>query len=92
MQVVQPFVTQDWHALLKVSSDWVKNEPQNAESWFYLAMAEYESKDYVSAMEHCKKALNLRQDHGLVQDYLNKISARLASDNKVFEQTALLKN
>lgn len=90
MQVVQPFVAQDWKTLLQVSNAWVKTEPQTAESWFYLAMAEYETKDFEHALEHCKKALALRQDHGLVQDYLNKISAKITTDNKVFDQTALL--
>lgn len=92
MQVVQPYVAQDWKSLLQVSNAWVKTEPKNAESWFYLAMAEYETQDYAQALEHCKKALELRQDHGLVQDYLHKISAKMAADNKVFEQTALLKD
>jgi len=92
MQVVQPYVAQDWKSLLQVSNSWVKTEPQNAESWFYLAMAEYETQDYVHALEHCKKALQLRQDHALVQDYLHKVSAKMAADNKVFEQTALLKD
>ncbi len=92
MQVVQPYVNQDWKALLQVSADWVKTEPLTAESWFYLAMAEYETQDFASALAHCKKALDLRQDHGLVQEYLNKISARMAADNKVFDQTALLKD
>lgn len=92
MQVVQPYVAQDWKSLLQVSNAWVKTEPKNAESWFYLAMAEYETQDYAQALEHCKKALELRQVHGLVQDYLHKISAKMAADNKVFEQTALLKD
>ncbi len=92
MQVVQPYVTQDWKSLLQVSSVWVETEPKNAESWFYLAMAEFETQDYAHALMHCKKALQLRRDHGLVQDYLHKVSAKMASDNRVFEQTALLQD
>lgn len=90
MQVVQPYVSQDWSTLLKVSDAWVKTEPDTAESWFYLAMAEFETKDYAKAEIHFKKALALRHDHGLVVEYLNKISAKIANSNKVFEKTAAL--
>jgi hypothetical protein len=78
MQVVQPYVSHDWSTLLKVSDAWVKTEPDTAESWFYLAMAEFEKKDYEKAEIHFKKALALRHDHGLVVEYLNKISAKIA--------------
>lgn len=90
MQVVQPYVSQDWRVLLQVSNAWVETEPLTAESWFYLAVAEYETRDFESALSHFQKALELRQDHGAVQEYLRKISTQMATENKVFEQTALL--
>lgn len=90
MQVVQPYVAHDWHALLKVSDAWVKSEPETAESWFYLGLAEYETQKYAQAEEHFKKALVLNHDHVQVSAYLNRISEKTAAANVRFDQMALL--
>lgn len=90
MQVVQPYVAHDWHALLKVSDAWVKSEPETAESWFYLGLAEYETKKYAHAELHFKKALELNHDHVQVSAYLNSISEKITAANVRFDQMALL--
>jgi hypothetical protein len=90
MQVVQPYVSHDWHALLKVSDAWVKTEPATAESWFYLAMAEFETKHYDKAELHFKQALALNHDHAQVAEYLNKIYEKTAGNASSFNQMALL--
>ncbi len=81
MQVVQPYVTQEWKTLLKVATQWVKTEPYTAESWFYLAAAEFATKDYDHAEEHFKKVLALNPQHSQAVDYLGKLAEKTAKTN-----------
>ncbi|MDO9052218.1 MAG: trypsin-like peptidase domain-containing protein [Methylotenera sp.] len=90
MQVVQPFVSKDWKSLLTVSKAWVATEPDAAESWFYLAAAEYETKAYDKAEDHFKKALSLNSEHRQAIEYLNKIAEKTARANVALNQLALL--
>lgn len=73
MRVVQPYLARDWQALRKLALDWVTKEPDTPESWFYLAVAEYEGKDYEHAQAHFTKVLALHQDHRYALEYLNKL-------------------
>lgn len=90
MQVVQPYISHDWKSLLTVSREWVNAEPDTAESWFYLAMAEYETKAYDKAEEHFNKVLALNEDHRQAVEYLNKINERTAGAKATLNQLALL--
>lgn len=74
MQVVQPYLTQEWKTLLRVATQWVQNEPNTAESWFYLAAAEYATKDYGNAEQHFRKVLALNHQHSQAIDYLEKLA------------------
>ena len=92
MQVVQPYVSHDWDVLMDISDAWVKLEPNTAESWFYLAIAEFETKHYDEAEAHFKKALTLHHHDEETIAYLNKISERTAAMNVKPNQMALLSN
>lgn len=81
MQVVQPYVTQEWKTLLKVATQWVQAEPNTAESWFYLAAAEYATKDYDSAEAHFKKVLSINSQHTQAIDYLEKLAQKAVATN-----------
>ncbi|MDP3609433.1 MAG: trypsin-like peptidase domain-containing protein [Methylophilus sp.] len=78
MRVVQPYVSQEWKTLIKVASQWVQSEPNTAESWFYLATAEYATKDYAKAEEHFRKVLALNHQHVQALEYLGKLSEKMA--------------
>ena len=90
MQVVQPYVAHDWHALMNISDAWVKHEPHTAASWFYLAIAEFETKRYDKAEEHFQKALTLHHSNEEIIAYLNKLSEKTAGLNDKPNQVALL--
>jgi len=92
MQVVQPYVSHDWDVLMHISDAWVKQEPNTAESWFYLAIAEFETKHYDEAEAHFKKALTLHHHDEETIAHLNKISERTAAMNVKPNQMALLRN
>jgi serine protease Do len=74
MQVVQPYVSHDWQSLQKLSLEWVKVEPKTAESWFYLAISEYETQAYDKAEEHFNKVLVLNRNHRQAIEYLQLIA------------------
>lgn len=86
LQVVQPYVSQDWQSLQKLSLEWVKIEPNTAESWFYLAISEYETKAYDKAEEHFNKVLTLNQDHPKAIEYLQLIGEKNIGGNHVINQ------
>jgi len=90
MQVVQPYLSQEWKTLLQVATQWVQTEPNTAESWFYLAAAEYATKDYSHAEEHFKKVLALSNSHSQAIDYLAKIADKTAKLDTVSNKIALL--
>lgn len=91
MKVVQPYVAKDWKSLLAVSRAWVSTEPDAAESWFYLAAAEYETKDYDQAQKHLERVLSLNSEHSLAKEYLSKITQKTARKGAP-EQLAYLGN
>jgi tetratricopeptide (TPR) repeat protein len=66
----------------------VSHEPNTAESWLNLAIAEYETKQYELALTHFKKVMSLRNDCVLVQDYINKLTERIA--NKAMPSSQLV--
>lgn len=86
MKVVQPVLAHDWMTLKQISLSWVKDEPNNAESWTHLAMAEFETNEYAQSIAHFKKALSLHHDDDLVKGYLNKLESRLALKGEVSRQ------
>ena len=90
VQVVQPYLSQEWKTLLQVATQWVQTEPNTAESWFYLAAAEYATKDYSNATEHFKKVLALNNSHSQAIDYLAKIADKTAELDTVSNRIALL--
>ena len=90
MQVVKPYQTQEWKTLLKLALQWVQMEPDTAESWFYLAAAEYASKDFEHAEAHFKKVLALNHQHTQASDYLEKLAQKTANVNVTLRQVAWL--
>lgn len=79
MRVVTPFQKGDWDSLLLITQEWVNREPNTAESWFYLASAEYAKNDYANAEAHFLKVLSLDSSHLEAAEYLSKISAKLTN-------------
>ncbi len=63
MQVVGPYLNQDWQALEKISQAWVNRESGNAEAYYYLAYAKYNLNQQPEAMTHFDMALKLHPNH-----------------------------
>lgn len=63
MQVVGPYLNQDWQALEKISQAWVNRESGNAEAYYYLAYAKYNLNKQPEAMTHFDMVLKLHPNH-----------------------------
>jgi serine protease Do len=74
MRVVQPYITEDWQALLAIATKWTAQEPESTEAWFYLAAAEYATKNISSAEEHMHKVVAMNHEHSQAIYYLGLIA------------------
>ena len=90
MQVAHPTLKHDWKSLLSVTKAWVVGEPNAAESWFYLATAEYAVKDYAMAEAHFKKALSIDSTHADAINYLEKLTNQSSASVNFASNVAFL--
>lgn len=63
MQVLQPMQTENWVRLEAISQSWVKAEPDNAEAWYMLGLAQRNLGKLDSAGDHLNQALKLNELH-----------------------------
>jgi hypothetical protein len=75
MQVLQPYQAKDWPRLMGVAKSWVGSQPDAAESWAYLAIAELESNAFADAKVHALKALVLNAEQPVAKACLAKLKA-----------------
>lgn len=74
MKVVFPYLHKDWKGLKVIAEQWAAQEPQNTEAWFYLAAAEYETKDLTMAEQHLHRVLSMNDQHSQAFYYLGMIA------------------
>jgi len=90
MRVVQPYLTEDWASLKTVATEWTKQEPNNAEAWFYLAAAEYGNKNNLVSELYLHKAMALNSQHSLALYYLGLIAEDDGKHMEALTNIALL--
>ncbi len=90
MQVVQPYITENWGALLQIASKWTEQEPNTAESWFYLATAEYATKDFKKAEAHLQKVVAMNNQHSQAIYYLGLVAEESGKHTLALNNVALL--
>ncbi|MDX1916095.1 MAG: trypsin-like peptidase domain-containing protein [Methylophilus sp.] len=90
MKVVQPYLTEDWQALKEIANKWVQAEPNATEAWFYLAAAEYATKDTSKAEEHLHKVVAMNNQHSQAIYYLGLIAEANGQHGEALTQMALL--
>jgi hypothetical protein len=68
MQVVIPYQNKDWLALKTIAEKWTAKEPQSADAWYYLGVAEEGNGNFAEAKMHLGKsvALNARELDAMV--------------------------
>ncbi len=90
MRVVQPYITEDWQALLAVATKWTAQEPESSEAWFYLAAAEYATKDTNSAEINLHKVVAMNHAHSQAIYYLGLIADASGKRMEALTNVALL--
>jgi hypothetical protein len=90
MQVVHPFLTEDWEALRSIANKWTEAEPNTAESWFYLATAEYAAKDFDKAEAHLQKVVAMNHQHSHAIYYLGLVAEQMGQHNIALDKVAKL--
>ena len=61
MQVVIPYQNADWSSLRSIASQWTQQEPQSADAWYFLGLAEEGLAQLTQAAQDFKKAYALNQ-------------------------------
>ena len=90
MQVVQPYLTENWTSLLLIATKWTLQEPNNTEAWFYLAAAEYAVHDISNAEAHMRKVTAMNAQHSQAIYYLALISEESGKHMEALTNIALL--
>jgi serine protease Do len=63
MRVVIPALGEHWQTLARIAEEWVNDEPDNAEAWYYRGMAEERQGNDDDAHVYLQKALKLNPQH-----------------------------
>jgi tetratricopeptide (TPR) repeat protein len=92
MQVVQPYLTENWGALLQIANKWAKHEPNTAEAWYYLAAAEYATNDMQKAEAHLQKVVAMNHQHSQAIYYLGLMAVKSGNHALALTNVAMLDN
>ena len=90
MRVIQPYQTGDWLNLKKLSSDWLKLEPNTSEAMNYLAIAEYNLNETSSAAQHFSQIYAQNKHHAGALLYLGMIAAESGNKTEATKTAAIL--
>lgn len=90
MQVVHPYLTENWTSLLTIATKWTLKEPNNNEAWFYLAAAEFSIKDTRNAEAHLRKVTAANAQHSQAIYYLALIAEESGKHMEALTNIALL--
>ena len=92
MQVVQPYLTENWGSLLQIANKWAKQEPNTAEAWYYLATAEYATNDMQKAEAHLQKVVAMNHQHSQAIYYLGLMAEKSGNHTLALMDVAMLDN
>lgn len=91
MQVVVPFQNQEWQELQRIASLWVADQPNLADAWYFLGIAELESQQLPAAKLHLNKCMTLNQRHLDAMLALSKIAVAEKNATELEKMIDLIK-
>lgn len=83
MQIALPEMNQDWVKLLDVTEKWVTSEPNNAEAWYELGIAQENLNKLAEAKISYEKATQLDQNHMDALFGIGRVAQNLGDKNTV---------
>lgn len=90
MQVVQPYLTENWGSLQQIATQWTAAEPNTVEAWFYLATAEYAAKEFAKAEAHLQKVVAMNKQHSQAIYYLGLVAEQTGQHSVALNNVTLL--
>ena len=72
----------DWHKLIELAQQWVKNGPEDDTSWFYLANAFANIEQYDQAIQAYRESLRIEPADASVWIELGKVYANIKQYDK----------
>lgn len=92
MRVVLPAQNEKWSDLKTIAQAWVNKEPDNAEAYYYLGVAQQNLGEAASAQRQYQQAVKLNPRHTASLLALGKIAAKRGDQAEVQRFTLLLKD
>ena len=83
MRVVIPALGEHWEALGQIAEQWCNAEPDNAEAWYYLGLAEERQGNDDTANIYLQKALALNPQHADALLEIGMIASRQGNTAEV---------
>ena len=63
MQIVLPYQNNLWQDVERIANNWIKEEPNHAEAWYYLGQAMQYLGNKEASIKNYEKALSLHPNH-----------------------------
>ena len=91
MQVAVPFQNKEWHELKRIADQWTADQPQLADAWYFLGVAELESQQTVQAKQHLNQCMKLNHRHLDAMLALSKIAVAEKNASELEKMIDLIK-
>lgn len=91
MRVVIPMQNEEWSDLKQVAQAWANKEPNNAEAFYYLGLAEDHLGESASAMQHYQQANRINPRHSFTVLALAKMARQQGNSVEAQRLAAILK-
>ena len=79
MRALQPQQAGDWAALEAICQSWVAAQPESAEAWYLLALAQHRQNRPENALPSLEKSIAINQQHADAKSLLGQIKDKIAS-------------
>jgi serine protease Do len=86
MLVVEPLQSENWEKLESITQTWVSQQPESAEAWYLLGLAQKQQGKVDEAMANLEKTLSLDAVHPEAEYSLAQIKKHLAEDRLAFNR------
>jgi serine protease Do len=80
MRALQPEQTENWAELESICQSWVVAQPDSAEAWYLLGLAQIHQNRPESALASLEKTIALNQQHAEGKTLISEIKDRIASN------------
>jgi len=81
MQIAVPELRQDWHTLIEIAGRWVKAEPENAEAWYELGLAQENIGENAEAAKSFRQSIELDAGNSDALSHIKSLTGAVTEAN-----------